>query len=162
MKRFIFTMLILAFLIPAVSQAQIKNPNIPRFWWSGLETFLRNLSEQPISFTVPARALTTTYDDTLAIFIPNYAMSIVQTNLNFGSINDPDSTSYLIMQTGSNTVSYDTIITIDSSGNGNTGAWSNTTSFNLAADSTYKFYIESILGNLSTGVKTLILHGRIR
>lgn len=154
MKKFLLITLILVLFIPIISQAQIKDPTVPRTWWNDLKTFIVQTSEYVFGYRVDA---TTTVSDTIAVFMPTFNMEIQIVDLSFLQITDPDSTMYLVF---SSSGTLDTVLTIDSTGNGQTLFWQTSTAFNLTADDTVRIILNAGADTVTSAGGSITIHAR--
>lgn len=85
MKKLLLTVLILVLFIPVILQAQIKNADIPRSWWPELETFIRALADNQISYIMIKDSLVIAGGaiDTLGIFRYPRAVTIQQVTMSW-------------------------------------------------------------------------------
>ena len=145
MKKLLFLLLLLIAIYPKDSQAQITNPNIPRSWWSGLKTYISETAEMTFGFSSDPRSYATgsLESDTVAVFTPKYDLTVSSVDLWFNSVSDPDSTLYLVFAQSTR----DTVITIDSTGNGFTNYWQSSSSIELERQScaAFSFFLVKIL-----------------
>lgn len=157
MRRLFLILLMGVLLITSVSNAQITNPNIPRSWWSNLQSFIEQTAELTFSFKTDAREYSSGLSpDTIAVFTPRYNMTVKAVDLWFNKIADPDSTLYLVFAQ-----SYrDTAITIDSTGNGFTNYWQTSSPFSLTAASPCSVFIFLGKNSASTGKAIITIHGK--
>lgn len=158
MKKILLLLLLLVTINPTESQAQITNPNIPRSWWSGLKTYITETAEMTFGFNSNARsyAVGALEADTVAVFTPKYNMTVSSVDLWFNSISDPDSTLYLVFAQSKR----DTVITIDSTGNGFTNYWQSSLSIELVRAVPCSIFIFLGKNSASTGKSVVTIHGR--
>lgn len=158
MKRIVHIILLMLFLVPVTVQGQIKNPDIPRSWWSGLKTFIVESAELTFSYNNRSRSFAkgSLEIDTVAVFTPAYDMTVTSVDFWLNSIGDPDSTLYLVFAQSSK----DTVITIDSSGNGFTNYWQSNASFTLTRAIPCSVFIYLGKNSAETGNGVITIHGR--
>ena len=158
MKKILLLLLIILAFAQSESQAQIKNPNIPRSWWSGLKTYITATAELTFGYNSDSRsyAVGSLEVDTIAVFTPKHDMTVSSVDLWFDSISDPDSTLYLVFAQSTR----DTVITIDSTGNGFTNYWQSSLPIELEKAVACSIFI--FLGNnsASTGRSVVTIHGK--
>lgn len=153
MKRFkivLFLSVLSVFLFQAVSMSQgIINPRLPRSWWTkGNVYFLQlvngvpNISEDYSTGTEFGSVSDDgTLGDTLNVWEPQVDTAIEYVSVYFDNYLTPDSTLYLVLvHTSGNTGKADTLLKVDSTGNGQTQFW----------DSTFTSQIELVAGEKDT------------
>lgn len=159
-KKFLVLVIIVLLVMPNLVAAQtaIGNPQLPFSAWNSVRDFVLRTSEQVI--TIDNHGFTyndsTLARDTLHVFTPRSAMEITSVNLWFDSISDPDSTLYIVIKQPGLT---DTLMTIDSTGNGNTNYWFTTNSVSLTPAVACSVFIYNGVLSASHGRTALTLFG---
>jgi len=158
MKKILFLLLLFLTIGPPESQAQITNPNIPRSWWSGLKTYITETAEMTFGYNSESRsyAVGSLEVDTIVVFTPNHDLTVSSVDLWFNSISDPDSTLYLVFAQSTR----DTVIIIDSTGNGFTNYWQSTLSIELEKAVACSVFIFLGSNAASTGRSVVTIHGK--
>lgn len=160
-KKFLVLVIIALLVMPNLVAAQtaIGNPQYPTRMWNEIRTFILRTAEQALvvqndAFTYNA---TTLARDTLYVFTPRSAMEITSVNLWFDGITDADSTLYVVIKQPSLT---DTLMTIDSTGNGNTVYWTSTNSVSLTPAVACSVFIYNGAVTAGNGKTILTLFGK--
>lgn len=161
MKKILFLLVIVILLVMpsfVAAQTAIGNPQLPFTAWNSVRNFVLRTAEQAIvvqsdSFSYNVTTLTR---DSLYVFTPRSAMEITSANLWFESIDTPDSTLYLVIKQPSLT---DTLLTIDSTGNGNTIYWTSTNSVILTPAVACSVFIYNGAASSAHGRTILTLFG---
>ena len=138
--------LVFVFFIAIVVNSQVKDPQIPRFWWNSVRDYVRSKCESKImSFVVYGKPT----DQVVGVFTPHNALTIQRIDVYARAKVDGDSTAF-VMTNGINSA----VVVMDSFSSANQWFDSTEVTFERFFPCTLKFSDDDYSGTFVSGADT--------
>ena len=139
-------LLVFVFFISFVVFSQVKDPNIPRFWWTTVRDYIRTKSESKIMSLVHYGEPT---DQVIGVFTPQNAITIQRIDVYAHAKVDSDTTAFTIV----NGINFAVVI-LDSSSSATLWYDSTEVTFAKLTPCTLKFSDDNYSGTFVSGADT--------
>lgn len=139
-------LLMFVFVTASVVNSQIKDPEVPRFWWNSVRDYIRSKSESKMLSLVHYGVPT---DQVIGIFTPQTDITIQRVDIYARAAVDSDSTAF-VMSNGTNS----SIVVLDSSLSANQWFDSTEVIFESFHPCTLRFSDDNYSGTFVTGADT--------
>ena len=139
-------LLTFVFVSALAVNSQVKDPNVPRFWWNSVKEYISSKSESKILSFIHYGIPT---DQIIGIFTPKINIIVQRVDIYARSSVAGDSTAFIL----SNGINSSTVV-MDSSSSVN--RWLDTTevTFEISQSCTLKFSDDSYTGAFTSGADT--------